>query len=356
MSNEEIIRKKIDETIAKTDNYPLLEIITNSMQRGIGAKLRKVFSRSVEVMLDGKEIQRFGDYFDTLMFPAILCIFEADTLPGKGLVFIEGCFMENAIELLLGFSEDNSTTREARTPSSIDRTLIMNLVDQCLEEMSECFYKAHDSIGEINFSAIAIETSPQFAMIATEVTPCHVSKYFFDIGEAGYGGRMDFVLPIPMLSPVRRFLEQSFKGDRRADDIVWKQTLSYAISKHPIPLSAEIETSHFTVEEILNWKVGDVINLKCDTPPEVTLTYRNLSEKYELAKGYIGQKKGDKALKVTDEVILPFMDDLIKPLLETETYTKINNTPNMKFIKYQPKEDDRAASKAADQKIVAVEE
>ena len=99
-------------------------------------------------------------------------------------------------------------------------------MDQCLEEMSECFFKAHEEIGEINFTAVAVETSPQFAMITTEVAPCHVSKFLFDIGEAGYGGRMDFVLPIPMLSPIRRFLEQSFKGDRRGDDFIWKQSLS----------------------------------------------------------------------------------------------------------------------------------
>ena len=80
-----IIKRKIQETIARADTYPLLEIITNRLQRGIGTRLRSVFSRPVEVMLDSKEILRFGDYFDTLMFPAVLCIFESDRLPGRGL-------------------------------------------------------------------------------------------------------------------------------------------------------------------------------------------------------------------------------------------------------------------------------
>ncbi|MEM6603032.1 MAG: FliM/FliN family flagellar motor switch protein [Pseudomonadota bacterium] len=339
MSSEDIIRRKIQETIARADNYPLLEVITNSMQRGIGARLRSVFSRSVEAMLDSKEIQRFGDYFDTLMFPAILCIFESDRLPGKGLVFMEGRFMENAIELLLGFSENNAGIREARTPTSIDKTLIMNLVDQCLQEMSVCFHKAHEEIGEINFNTIAVETSPQFAMIATEVAPCHVSKFFFDIGEAGYGGRMDFVLPIPMLSPIRRFLEQSFKGDRRGDDFIWKQTLSYAVAKHPITLQSEIETTHFTLDDIMKWQVGDNIDLKCDIPPEVTVTYRNEIEKYELAKGNIGQIKGKKAVRLKDQVIQPFMSDLTKELLQTDVFVKIDDTPEMKFIRHESKKD-----------------
>jgi flagellar motor switch protein FliM len=115
-----IIKRKIQETIARADTYPLLEIITNRLQRGIGTRLRTVFSRPVEVMLDSKEILRFGDYFDTLMFPAVLCIFESDRLPGRGLVFMEGRFMENAIEMLLGFPENRDSVREARIPTSID--------------------------------------------------------------------------------------------------------------------------------------------------------------------------------------------------------------------------------------------
>ena len=339
MPNEAILRRKIQETIARADNYPLLEIIANSMQRGIGARLRTIFSRPVEAMLDGKEILRFGDYFDTLMFPAILCIFESDRLPGKGLVFMEGRFMENAIEMLLGFPENNNSVREARTPTSIDKTLIMNLVDQCLQEMSDCFYKAHEEIGEITFTPIAVETSPQFAMVTTEVAPCHVSKFFFDIGEQGYGGRMDIVLPIPMLSPIRRFLEQSFKGDRRGDDSIWKQTLSYAVAKHPITLRGEIETKHFTIDDILNWKVGDLINLQCNIPPEIKMVYHNDIESYDLAIGQMGTLKNNKAIKITDEVIAPFMQELTKDLLETDVYALIDNTPGMKFIRQEKKEN-----------------
>ena len=328
-----IIKRKIQETIARADTYPLLEIITNRLQRGIGTRLRSVFSRPVEVMLDSKEILRFGDYFDTLMFPAVLCIFESDRLPGRGLVFMEGRFMENAIEMLLGFPENRDSVREARIPTSIDKTLIMNLVDQCLAELSDCFEKAHADIGKINFSALAVETSPQFAMITTEVAPCHISKLFFDIGESGYGGRMDVVLPIPMLSPIRRYLEQSFRGDARGDDSVWQQTIAYAIAKHPITLHAEIEMQHITLNDIENWKVGDLIDLQSEIPPEISLVYRNGSEYHFLAKGEIGTLKNKKAVKIKDEIIGNFCQDFGDIVLKNSVMVKIPNSKGLKFIK-----------------------
>jgi flagellar motor switch protein FliM len=328
-----ILKRKIQETIARADSYPLLEIITNRLQRGIGTRLRSVFSRPVEAMLDSKEILRFGDYFDTLMFPAILCIFESDRLPGRGLVFMEGRFMENSIELLLGFPENRDSVREARIPTAIDKTLIMNLVDQCLTELSDCFEKAHADIGKITFSAMAVETSPQFAMITTEIAPCHISKFFFDIGEVGYGGRMDIVLPIPMLSPIRRYLEQSFRGDARGDDSVWKQTMSYAVAKHPITLHAEIDMQHITLNDIHDWKVGDLIDLQSEIPPEISLMYRNGKENHYLAKGEIGTLKNRKAIKITDEIIGKFSEDLADVLLKTKVMVKVKNSKNLKFIK-----------------------
>lgn len=327
-----IIKRKIQETIARADNYPLLEIITNNLQRAMGSKLRNIFSRPVEAMLDSKEILRFGDYFNTLMFPAILCIFESDRLPGKGLVFMEGCFMENSIEMLLGFPEDRDATREARIPTAIDKKLIMNLIDQCLVELSTCFKNAHADIGEIKFSTIAVETTPQFAMITTEVAPCHVSKFFFDIGEAGYGGRMDIVMPIPMLSPIRRYLEQSFRGDGRGDDSVWKQTIAYAVAKHSITLHSEIDLQHITLNEIYNWKVGDLIDLQAEVPPEISVFYRNEHEEHLLAKGEIGTIKNRKAVKITDEIIQNFSKDLSDVLLRTNVMVKTEDTKKLKFI------------------------
>ena len=327
------IRRKIQETMARADNYPLLEVITNSMQRGLGSRLRSVFGRSVEAMLDSKEIVRFGDYLNTLMFPAVLCIFESDRLPGKGIIFMEGRFMEDAIEMLLGFPENRDSVREARTPTSIDKTLIMNLADQCLSELSLCFHNAHEDIGEIEFNPVAVETSPQFAMVTTEVSPCHISKFFFDIGENGYGGRMDIVLPIPMLSPIRRFLEQSFRGDRRGDDMVWRQSIAYAIAGHRLTLRAEIETLPMDIEEIRKLKVGDKILLKSDSPPDIKLVYRNDREEETLAVARLGAYKGDKAIKIKDEIAREYVTDLKNVLIDGDIVRKIKNTKELKFLR-----------------------
>jgi flagellar motor switch protein FliM len=331
--NSDAIRRKIQETMARADNYPLLEVITNAVQRGLGARLRSVFNRSVDAMLDSKEIIRFGDYLNTLMFPALLCIFESDRLPGKGIIFMEGRFMEDAIEMLLGFPENRDAVREARTPTSIDKTLIMNLADQCLEELSRCFHNAHEEIGEINFTPLAVETSPQFAMVATEAAPCHVSKFFFDIGENGYGGRMDIVLPIPMLSPIRRFLEQSFRGDRRGDDSVWRRSMAYAIAQHELPLRAEIETVKMEINRVRTFKEGDEIVLRCENPPQISLVLHNGNEAEILATGKLGGLKGDKVFKVTDEIGTKFSEELRDILVESELVRKIPHTKNLKFIR-----------------------
>ena len=93
--------------------------------------------------------------------------------------------------------------------------------------------------------------------------------------------------------------------------------------------------------------------MKCDIPPEVTVAYRNEIEKYELAKGYIGQYKGNKAVRLTDEVIQPFMEDLTSELLETDVFVKIKDTPEMKFIRHEKRKDPNRNPEKSDKKEVS---
>jgi flagellar motor switch protein FliM len=90
---------------------------------------------------------------------------------------------------------------------------------------------------------------------------------------------------------------------------------------------------HITLNDIYDWKVGDLIDLQSDIPPEVSLVYRNGRETHFLAKGEIGTIKNKKAVKITDEVIAEFCDDLSDTLLKTQIMVKIDDSKGLKFIK-----------------------
>jgi flagellar motor switch protein FliM len=317
-TNEKVIRKKIRKTIAKAEAYPLIEVIINNLQGRISQRLRHIFGQSVEGMVEDKGIQRFADYFDTLMFPAILCLFESDKLSGRGLVFMEGRFMEDLIEMLLGFPNNKEQVREARSPTSIDKALIMRTVKECLNELTICLQKASGAIGEINFNPIAVESTPQMAVITAERTPCYVAKIHFDIGEVGYGGRLDIVIPIPMLAPIRKFLTQSFRGDVQGDEASWKQSITYAVSKTRFTMQAELERLQMTVAEINRLEVGSVIPLNAHSSPTVELVYDDGREREVLAEGRLGTWKSMKAVKLTSENFKPFMKDFEEAMFDAD--------------------------------------
>ncbi len=331
VSNEKILRKKIKKTIARAEGYPLLEVIMNDFHGRLAHRLRHVFGQPVEILVEEKGIKRFGEYFDTLMFPAVLCIFEADTLSGKGLVFMEGRFMEDVVEMLLGFptgrdSNGTANTREARTPTSIDKTLLARMVKICLDELSACMERCNKMIGRIHFKPTVVESSPQMAIITAERTPCYVAQFNFDVGEYSYGGRLDIVLPIPLLAPIKRYLTQSFRGDVQGDDNAWKRSISHAVSKLPFVMRANLEALTMSVAEVSRLQPGSVIPLHCIGAPMVSLVYEDKEGTEVLARGKLGMQRGYKALKIQHERIQRFTRemaenlcsaDLVQPIIKT---------------------------------------
>ena len=318
VNNEKIIRKKIKKTIARAEGYPLLEVIINDFHGRLAHRLRHVFGQPVEMLIEEKGIKRFGEYFDTLMFPAVLCIFEADTLSGKGLVFMEGRFMEDVVEMLLGFPNLQEGGREARAPTSIDKMLVSRMVKICLDELSSCMERCNKMIGRVHFKPTAVESSPQMAVITAERTPCYVARFNFDIGEHGYGGRLDVVLPIPLLAPVRRYLTQTFRGDVQGDDAAWKRSISYAVSRTPFVMRADLEAMHMTVAEISRLKPGMSLPLHCAGAPKVSLVYEDREGREVLAKGRLGIRKGYKAVKIEQERIGVFTREIAENLTSAD--------------------------------------
>ena len=310
MSNEKIIRKKIKKTIARAEGYPLLEVIMNDFHGRLAHRLRHVFGQPVEIITEEKGIKRFGEYFDTLMFPAVLCIFEADTLAGKGLVFMESRFMEDVVEMLLGFPNLRESGREARAPTSIDKVLVSRMVKICLDELSGCMERCNKMIGRVHFKPTAVESSPQMAVITADRTPCYVARFHFDIGEYGYGGRLDVVLPIPMLAPVRRYLTQSFRGDVQGDDATWKRSISYAVSRTTFQMRADLEAMQMSVAELSRLKPGMCLPLHTSGMPKVSLVYEDHEGREVLAEGRLGVSKGFKAVKIEKERIGAFTQEI----------------------------------------------
>ena len=89
----------------------------------------------------------------------------------------------------------------------------------------------------------------------------------------------------------------------------------------------------YTIQDVHDWKVGDIIPLHYNHESNITLTYRNENETYTLAKGMVGQQKNKKAIKVSDEVMHIFLEDLTKVLIETDVYTKINATNALTYVR-----------------------
>jgi flagellar motor switch protein FliM len=239
--NREIIRGKIEKTIDRYERYPLLDVIWTQFTRRLVQRLAAVYGVSVEAQIISKDIQRFRTCLDDLPHPALLCVFEALEWQDSGLVVLDGGIAEANLEFLLGGDQGAPFEPEMRTTTHLDRALARRLVDAALAELTRSFSASRSEIGPVTLACSHIETSPQFAAITGEQGLVFVVRLHLDIGDTGRSGQIGVVIPVPMPEPIRRYLIEAYRGEQKANDLVWTRHITGALLELPLPFEVELE-------------------------------------------------------------------------------------------------------------------
>ncbi len=304
--NRKVIRSKINKTIDRFERYPLLDVVWDQLIRRLMQRLAQVYGVTVEAQVMSKDIIRFGHYMEDLPFAGLLCVFRAEEWHDHGLVVIDGGIAEANLEFLLGGDAETSFDPEPRSATHLDRALARQLVDAVLCELADAFTAARTEIGAVDMHCERIETSPQFAAITRPQTPAFLARIQVDIGDAGRCGQIDVVLPMPMLEPIRRYLTEAYRGDQKANDLVWARHITQALLAHPLPIDAELERLTIPLDRVMRWQVGDLLPLSADANTPVELHIRDTSGHATRISGRLGAMRGNKALRLLTDAAEKF--------------------------------------------------
>lgn len=304
--NRDIIRGKIERTIDRFDRYPLLDVIWTLFTRRLIQRLAAFYGVPVEGFLVSKDIQRFCTCFEELPNPALFCVFEAVEWQDSGLIVLDGGIADANLEFLLGGDQDTPFEPELRSATHLDRALARQLVDNALAELQRAFSAARAEIGPVTMQCRRIETSPQFAAITREQTLAFVFRLQLEIGETGRSGQMDVIIPLPMLEPIRRYLTEAYRGEQKANDLVWTRHITDALMEMPLPLDVELERLSVPFERVMGWKVGEVLPLSANTDTPLAMNISDNAGRTTTVKGQMGAMRGFRALKLTGDQAADF--------------------------------------------------
>jgi flagellar motor switch protein FliM len=273
------------------ERLPMLEIVFDRLERILTTSMRNFTSQNVDINLENVCAKRFGDYLNTVPLPAMISVFKAVEWDNYALITVDSTMIYSIVDVLLGGRRGTVPMRiEGRPYTTIEARLIERLIRLILEDLSQAFAP----IVPVHFRFDRMETNPRFATIARPGNACVVFKLRIDLEDRG--GTIEFLIPYATLEPARDLLLQMFMGEKFGRDSIWETHLAREIWLTSVDLEAVLDERSMTLGQILNLRVGSVLQLNARADSTIKLR----SGHVPMLLGRVG-RDGDRLVIHVDE-------------------------------------------------------
>ncbi|MBC8554002.1 MAG: flagellar motor switch protein FliM [Candidatus Brocadiales bacterium] len=281
-SQERIIRGRM----------PGLEMANESFARLFRTSISNRIMKFVDISIQNVEIIKFGDFIKIIPVPSSISIFKMEPLKGYSLLVLEAPLVFAFIEFFFGGASAQQIKSEGRAFTMIEQRVIQRVVNIALGDLQ----KSWNGIATINPEFVGSEINPQFVTIVTPAEIVINIEVLIEIED--FAGKLFFCIPYSMIEPVKEKLSSGIHGDKLETDQRWAKIMAKALHETSVNLSAEIGTLDITFEDIINFKVGNIINLGKSATDELLLRVEGLPK----FKGHPGFSKGNQAIKLTGAI------------------------------------------------------
>jgi flagellar motor switch protein FliM len=149
---------------------------------------------------------------------------------------------------------------------------------------------AWQPVSPVELELVKQETNPRLVQLGGALDSVVVAR--FNVEFAARSGRIDWLLPDAMLSPIREVLA----GDGGAPPVrkqeAWAPVLSSALQAAQLDTRAVLAQAQISLRELVKLSPGDIIPI--EAPQQVTLLAGNVP----LYRGRFGISQGRNALKI----------------------------------------------------------
>jgi flagellar motor switch protein FliM len=282
------IKAIVNSGTVSSERLPMLEIVFDRLVRLMTTSLRNFTSDNVEVTLDAITTIRFGEYMNSIPLPAMLAVFHAKEWDNYGMVTVESNLIYSIVDVLLGGRGSDAIRIEGRPYTTIETNLVKRMIEVVLEDTENAF----KPLSPVKFNLDRLETNPRFATIARESNAAIRVELRIDMEDRG--GRIEVVLPLSTLEPIRELLLQGFMGEKFGNDAIWEDHLAHEIWNTELPVDVILSEMTIPLQRLMKLQMGDTVMLDHGPSDPISIKSGNI----ELARGYMGSKGGMVAVRL----------------------------------------------------------
>jgi flagellar motor switch protein FliM len=267
---------------APLDRMPALGLLFEAAARACQRYLGEHIDELITISYDKLEARRISDFMASLAEGPEPFIFFSPELKAKAAVFVTNDFNESVLEALLGSGVVESRGEISGKHSRIERRLIEFSVEKIFDGLTS----ALAAIATIRFYPDPSETEQGLVSLGAKGAVLIMAYFRLNIRDEAYS--FSIALPRAALDPFRPALSRMPGLDGRIDDTRWTDDLYQQIVRTEIPINVRIEAHGFTLDDISQLEVGDLLRL----PVAPTSPIRVETEGQTLFWCTLGQKDG----------------------------------------------------------------
>jgi flagellar motor switch protein FliM len=276
----------------KFDN---LDIILDSFARNYGISLTSCLQRSATVKRTAMETYEFDNFLQRLGEREAIGIIRLDPLRWGGLMIMSGELAFFIMESLLGGNAGAKTSVPNRPMTSIERHVLRGVFnDACLD-----LEKAFQPLEQLSSALVKIENNPRMVSIVPPDTLVIIGR--FSVTMRQLSGEITLVLPLPSLEPLRDKMREQMAPMAKKTEGAWKENIGEEIAEMEAEVAAQLAEIALPVRDILNFQVGDIIDLGRDPNAPLTLLIEG-RPKFMVQAGAIKGNKAVRVLSRTEEI------------------------------------------------------
>ena len=271
---------------------PALGIINERFITTLNTGLSAATGSMIDVNITDVDSVRYGEFCRSLPLPSSLNIFKMTPLRGFALLVLEGSLVYAFVDTFFGGKNTNQVKLEGKSFTAIEVRIVERVVSIVLENLQQAWL----DIYPVDLVFTRTEIDPQFAGIATPEDMIVANRFSIDIGN--FLGAMTICLPYATLEPIRPELGNTFQGENVEVDHGWRGYLESKIRDLDITLNCTLGTAKVSGREVLEMKVGDVIQLQQSPRDSMIVSTEGLPK----FKGTYGTQNNKNAVRIVERI------------------------------------------------------
>jgi len=272
-----------------------MELIYEGFSRHLKTALFVYVRQSINFSLASVEQQSFEEYVESLPTPSSLITFKMKDLSGSAVLEISPELTFLILDRLLGGRGDQPT--KVRDLTEIETVIIRKVSERILMAFRMAWSEIHD----VEPSIESLETNPQLLQVVPPNEIVATATLEVRIGEAT--GAMSVCLPYLTLESVMPKLSRqvwfSAKFEHKDGEKAENSRIRGNISKVKLPVSIELGRTKISINDLLQLKPGDSIQLDTPANHDVRVLV-NGRIKFYAQPGVIGKRLAVKTTRVAD--------------------------------------------------------